>query len=154
MLVMWWMYCHYIAVSLLSCSTVLIRMWIPAFRTYILLPTSGPKMEAVCSSETLVSTYKSTRYYNPEDQQRHTHCRENRKSHSCITFSNLLLPCKFEGYICWWSDDNAQYRRDQGCGVESHTVFLSWCQKTHRILSSLFIGSSSVYSEDFLTQWW
>jgi hypothetical protein len=26
------------------------------------------KMEAVCSSETLVSTYKSTRRYNPEDQ--------------------------------------------------------------------------------------
>jgi hypothetical protein len=26
------------------------------------------KMEAVCYSETLVSTYKSTRRYNPEDQ--------------------------------------------------------------------------------------
>jgi hypothetical protein len=29
------------------------------------------KMEAVCFSETLVSTYKSTRRYNPEEQHRH-----------------------------------------------------------------------------------
>jgi hypothetical protein len=29
---------------------------------------SALKMEAICSSETLVSTYKSTQYYNPEDQ--------------------------------------------------------------------------------------
>lgn len=29
--------------------------------------------------ETLVSTYKSTRRYNPEDQRRHLHCRENLK---------------------------------------------------------------------------
>jgi hypothetical protein len=33
--------------------------------------TSALKMEAVCYSETLVSSYKSTRPYNPEDQQRH-----------------------------------------------------------------------------------
>jgi hypothetical protein len=29
---------------------------------------SALKMEAACSSETLVSTYKTTRRYNPEDQ--------------------------------------------------------------------------------------
>jgi hypothetical protein len=29
---------------------------------------SSLKMEAVYSSETLISTYKSTRRYNPEDQ--------------------------------------------------------------------------------------
>jgi hypothetical protein len=29
------------------------------------------RTEAVCSSETLVSTYKSTRRWNPEDQHRH-----------------------------------------------------------------------------------
>jgi hypothetical protein len=28
------------------------------------------KMEAVCTSETLISSYKSTRRYNPEDQHR------------------------------------------------------------------------------------
>jgi hypothetical protein len=33
------------------------------------------------SSETLASTYKSTQRHNPEDQNRHLHCRENFKSH-------------------------------------------------------------------------
>jgi hypothetical protein len=33
--------------------------------------------KAVSSSETLVSTYKPTCYYNPEDQHRHLHRREN-----------------------------------------------------------------------------
>jgi hypothetical protein len=37
-------------------------------------------METVCFSETLVSTYKSTRRHNPE-QHRHLHHRENLKSH-------------------------------------------------------------------------
>jgi hypothetical protein len=37
--------------------------------------------EAVCSSETLVSTYKSTRRYSPEDQHRHLHFHQNLKSH-------------------------------------------------------------------------
>jgi hypothetical protein len=31
------------------------------------------KMEAVCSCETLVSTYKSTMHYNPENQHQHHH---------------------------------------------------------------------------------
>jgi hypothetical protein len=48
------------------------------------------KTEAVFFSETLVSTYKSTRRYNPKDQYQHIHCRENLKSHiSCfILFSS------------------------------------------------------------------
>jgi hypothetical protein len=37
-------------------------------------------MEVVCSSETLVPTYKSTRRYNPEDQILKLHRRENLKS--------------------------------------------------------------------------
>jgi hypothetical protein len=41
--------------------------------------SSALKMEAVCSSETLVSTYKSTRRYYPEDQHRHLHRSENLK---------------------------------------------------------------------------
>jgi hypothetical protein len=35
------------------------------------------KMEAVCSSETLLSTYKSTQRYNTEDQRQHLHGCEN-----------------------------------------------------------------------------
>jgi hypothetical protein len=41
------------------------------FRANMLLPFSGmkwPKMEAVYSSETLVSTYKFKRRYNLDDQ--------------------------------------------------------------------------------------
>jgi hypothetical protein len=44
-------------------------------------------MKAVCSSEMLVSTYKSTRRCNPEDQPRHPHCRENLKSQVLFTCS-------------------------------------------------------------------
>jgi hypothetical protein len=43
-------------------------------------------METVCFSETLVSTYKSTRRYNPEDQHRHLRRRENLKSHVLLYF--------------------------------------------------------------------
>jgi hypothetical protein len=35
--------------------------------TDILLAYSGLKMETICLSETLISTYKATRRYNPED---------------------------------------------------------------------------------------
>jgi hypothetical protein len=41
-------------------------------------------MEAVCSSETLISAYKYTRRYNPEDQHRHLRGRENLESHTCL----------------------------------------------------------------------
>jgi hypothetical protein len=40
-----------------------------------------PVMEAVQTSETLVNLYQSTRCYNPEDSQLHTHCCENLKSY-------------------------------------------------------------------------
>jgi hypothetical protein len=35
------------------------------------LNPSALKMETACFSETLVSTYKSTQRYNPEEQHRH-----------------------------------------------------------------------------------
>jgi secreted PhoX family phosphatase len=38
-------------------------------------------METVCFSETLVSTYESTRHHNPEEHQ-HLHRRENLKTQS------------------------------------------------------------------------
>jgi hypothetical protein len=37
-------------------------------------------MEAISSSETLVTTYKTTRHHNPEDHDPHFHSRENLKS--------------------------------------------------------------------------
>jgi hypothetical protein len=52
------------------------------------------KMEAVCSSETFVSIYKVTKYYNPKDQ--HCHGRENIKSHE------ISLPVKLSSlYKCF-----------------------------------------------------
>jgi hypothetical protein len=42
-----------------------------------------PKMKAVCSSETLVPTCKSTRRRNSEDKHRHLHRLENLKSLIC-----------------------------------------------------------------------
>jgi hypothetical protein len=46
-------------------------------------PSSGLKtaLETVCFSETLVSTYKSTWRYYPEDQHQYIDGRENLKSH-------------------------------------------------------------------------
>lgn len=36
---------------------------------------------AVCSSETLICTYKSTRRLTAEHRHEHLHCRKNLKSH-------------------------------------------------------------------------
>jgi hypothetical protein len=48
--------------------------------------------ETVCFSETLVSSYESTRRQNPEQQHRHPHRHENLKSHNILlSFKELLL---------------------------------------------------------------
>jgi hypothetical protein len=47
----------------------------------------GQEEEAVCSSETSMSTYRATRYHDPEDQHQYIR-RENFKSQ----LSNLLIP--------------------------------------------------------------
>jgi hypothetical protein len=46
--------------------------------------TSELKMEAVCSTETLVTTYKSTRRHNPEDCHGRLRRLENLKSYRPI----------------------------------------------------------------------
>jgi hypothetical protein len=53
-------------------------------------------MEALCFSETLIPTYKSTRRYNPEDEHRHLHLCDNLRSLQihCSMFFFLLL-CGF-----------------------------------------------------------
>jgi hypothetical protein len=40
----------------------------------------GIEMEAIRSSETLVTIYKTTRLHNPEDYHRHLHHRQNFKT--------------------------------------------------------------------------
>jgi hypothetical protein len=47
-------------------------------------------MQAVCSSETSVSVYKSTCCY-PEDQHQHLHLRENLKSKTNIYINNYFV---------------------------------------------------------------
>jgi hypothetical protein len=45
------------------------------------------KMKAVCSSETLVTIYKSTWHHNPEDHHLHLHHHENLKFHKMFLHS-------------------------------------------------------------------
>jgi hypothetical protein len=71
----------YLAVGLLGCDAVWTCRYIPTFWRNILPLSSALIMKTVCFTETSVSTYKSTRRHNPEDQHRHFHCRENLKSH-------------------------------------------------------------------------
>jgi hypothetical protein len=83
-------------IGLLGCNTV----WtcVPTFQRNICRHLQAEVMEAVCSSETLASTYKLTRRYNPEDQRRHLHGRENlrsqkviRSTHHTFHFIHLLI---------------------------------------------------------------
>jgi hypothetical protein len=73
----------------------------PTFRTLALL---GLKAEAVCSSATLVSTNKSTRHHNPEDQHRHFGRRESIKCN--LLYTNPLfnpLGYTFNFFFCFGS---------------------------------------------------
>lgn len=55
-----------------------------------------PKMEAVCFSETCVSTSMSTRRYISYDQHRRFHRRENLIYYLRYSFSFLLLETRFK----------------------------------------------------------
>jgi hypothetical protein len=58
-------------------------MWIPTFRGEILPQSSGRKealKKAVCSSETLVIAYMTTRYPEPDDRNMNLHRHENLRS--------------------------------------------------------------------------
>jgi hypothetical protein len=50
-------------------------------------------METVCFSETSVSTYKSTRRHDPEDQQRHLPRRDNLRSHHASSPASCFVQC-------------------------------------------------------------
>jgi hypothetical protein len=66
-------------VDLVDCNAIQTCRQVPEFRKNI-LPVSALKMEAVCSSRTLVCTCKFTRRYNPEDRYRHIRRCEHLKS--------------------------------------------------------------------------
>jgi hypothetical protein len=57
-------------------------------------------MYAMSSSETSVSTYKTTLRYNQEEQYRHAHRHNNMKSHNMtVVYRIFLSPSRKK---CWW----------------------------------------------------
>jgi hypothetical protein len=57
-------------------------------------------MEVVCSSETLVPIYKSTRCHNPEDHHGHLLRRESLKYHVCVcVFLKMEVECSSETLV-------------------------------------------------------
>jgi hypothetical protein len=59
------------------------------FWVLMLCGLAALKMEAVYFSKTLVSTWKSKLRYNPEEQHRHFHRRENLKSDKFLVVNHL-----------------------------------------------------------------
>lgn len=63
-------------------------------RVVTLYPSLALKMEKYSLSETFVPTYKSTRYYNPQEQRRHLSRYENLKSHGlniCRNYEHIIM---------------------------------------------------------------
>jgi hypothetical protein len=56
------------------------------FLVFAELISSTLKMEAVCSSETLVETQRTTSRHIPDDNTLHNHCCENLKSYTVLLF--------------------------------------------------------------------
>jgi hypothetical protein len=69
------------------------------------------KMEAVHTPETLVNSFQSTWYYNPEDSHPRTHCHESFKSHE-IRWVRLV-------FSAWW------------VGIQNNLVGTSSITATH-----------------------
>jgi hypothetical protein len=65
----------------------------------ILHPCSALGMKAVCSSKTLVSTFKSTRRHNPENRCRHVNRRENLKPQDEILPISFLVDPTIPSFI-------------------------------------------------------
>jgi hypothetical protein len=61
-------------------------------------------MEAARTSETLVNFYQTTRCYNPEDSNLHTHRRENLKSYTVYVASLTEIVVEYQvferSYTC------------------------------------------------------
>jgi hypothetical protein len=81
-----------VGVSFLGCNARWTYNQTPTFRRNVLLSSSTVIMEAVCCSEIIVSTFKSTQRFDPEGRHRHLQRRESLQSRkSAITFYRLLL---------------------------------------------------------------
>jgi hypothetical protein len=67
----------------LGCDTVSTCGWMPTFLRARLPPSSWPALntEAACSSDKLVSIYKTTPCHSPEDGNLNNHHRENLRTY-------------------------------------------------------------------------
>jgi hypothetical protein len=65
-------------------------------------------MEAARTSETLVNFYQTTRCYNPEDSNLHTHRRENLKSYKRIEV-RIVSNRGFKSYRTWMHTYTVNY---------------------------------------------
>jgi hypothetical protein len=82
--------------------------------------------EAVCFSETLVFTYKSTRRYNPENQDRYYSSRPNicswmRRMHSTLGLMCGLGECELYYEKVHTDDEKVTYIRMVDIAVSVHT---------------------------------
>jgi hypothetical protein len=79
-------------------------------------------MEAARTSETLVNFYQTTRCYNPEDNNLHTHRRENLKSYYILgllsTTTSLFNGSYREGYLVRKIIFEAGYRVFLNCYLD------------------------------------
>jgi hypothetical protein len=66
----------------------------------------------VCFSETLVSTYETTRRHNPEEQALDPHRRENLKSHNPLHLN--IIQCSLTGYHFSPEDAESIFLRKDG----------------------------------------
>jgi hypothetical protein len=84
-------------------------------------------MEALCSSETLISTYTSTLLYNPEGQHRHLRC-ENLKSHFQVPWIPVInkAPVRFLSGLFPEHSDAKWYRSASRVVTPQQFVYLVW----------------------------
>jgi hypothetical protein len=117
--------------------------------------SSAVKMEAVCSSETLVSPYKSTWLYSSEDQHGHRHCHENFKSLFTARLTSFLSSRQRS---C--GSQALEWPRRTKTGLRTHgplnrQLILNWTQKkrgrTRSNCLSVILGSAVQDKNDAVT---
>jgi hypothetical protein len=69
-------------------------LWSSGLWHHVVLINFTPKMEVICFSETLVTTYQTTWYHNPEDHNQHLHHHDN-LNHFSIILSSMPMSSKW-----------------------------------------------------------
>jgi hypothetical protein len=138
------------------------------FRGNILSPSSALKMETMCSSETLISTYVTTRRQNPKQDQHQIHGRVKTSNftismstvywtYSCNRSVSLLVwsqKCQMTAYI-WDSNmsDNRIIKSALFIFFRDNFYFDCWWIQTVCLVSEIYFGLMTT-SETSLCWWW